>query len=236
MRRSDEHDPDRTTYGTWTAQYLGRIRIELDRPYAYLEHHLLLPDTGAAWALTNGTTRNVAIAHTASLELPTRLRHFHGRRVPVQAPRDTVAAGRPGAGTPGVVTPSRDVTRPLWSMIAGGGCFSSGPPQGLCKGMLGPLDQLQAICAGRRLMIGFDRGGSYPKTFSELRDRGLDWVTYRRAPLLAPAVKPRLSWVTVDGRRHYVRVADERVELDGYGQCLGSFRCMSMAAFALGRS
>jgi hypothetical protein len=83
--------------------------------------------------------------------------------------------------------------------------------------MLGPLDQLQQICGERRVMIGFDRGGSYPKVFSDLRDRGLDWVTYRRAPLPAPAVKPRSSWVTIDGRRHSLRVADEQVELDGYG-------------------
>ena len=62
-------------------------------------------------------------------------------------------------------------------------CFSSGPPQGLATGMLGPLDQLREICGERPVMIGFDRGGSYPKVFSELRDRGLDWVSYRRAPL-----------------------------------------------------
>ncbi len=98
-------------------------------------------------------------------------------------------------------------------------CFSSGPPQGLSTGMLGPLDQLQAICGQRPLMIGFDRGGSYPKVFTELRERGIDWVTYRRAPLAAVTVKPRGSWVKRDGRRHYVRVADERVELDGYGEC-----------------
>lgn len=96
-------------------------------------------------------------------------------------------------------------------------CFASGPPQGLAAGMLGPLDQLQQICGERRVMIGFDRGGSYPKVFSDLRDRGLDWVTYRRARLAAPAVKPRSSWVTIDGRRHSLRVADEQVELDGYG-------------------
>jgi len=96
-------------------------------------------------------------------------------------------------------------------------CFSSGPPQGLSSGMLGPLDQLREICGERRLMIGFDRGGSYPNVFSDLRDRGLDWVTYRRAPLAAPTVKPRNSWVELDGRRHYLRVADEQVQLDGYG-------------------
>ncbi len=96
-------------------------------------------------------------------------------------------------------------------------CFSSGPPEGLCKGMLSPLDQLQAICAGRRVMVGFDRGGSYPKAFSAVRERGFDWVTYRRAPLATPTVKPRASWVEIDGRRHYLRVADEIVELEGYG-------------------
>src|SRR5450755_2473536 len=83
--------------------------------------------------------------------------------------------------------------------------------------MLGPLDQLRAICGERPLMIGFDRGGAYPKAFTVLRDRGMDWVTYRRAPLAAATVEPRSSWVRIDGRRHYLRVADEQVELDGYG-------------------
>jgi hypothetical protein len=98
-------------------------------------------------------------------------------------------------------------------------CFASGPPQGLCSGMLGPLDQLREICGDRPLMVGFDRGGSYPKAFTELRDRGIDWVTYRRAPLAAPTARPRSSWVTIDDRRHYVRVSDELVSLDEYGEC-----------------
>jgi hypothetical protein len=96
-------------------------------------------------------------------------------------------------------------------------CFASGPPQGLATVMLDPVDQLREICGGRPVMIGFDRGGAYPKAFTALRDRGLDWVTYRRAPLATATVTPRSSWVTVDGRRHYVRVADELVELDEYG-------------------
>ncbi len=96
-------------------------------------------------------------------------------------------------------------------------CFASAPPQGLAAGMLGPLEQLRAICGERPVMIGFDRGGSFPKAFGELRDRGWDWVTYRRAPLATPTVKPRGSWVALDGRRRDLRVADEIVELDGYG-------------------
>ncbi len=98
-------------------------------------------------------------------------------------------------------------------------CFASGSPQGLSGAMLDPVDQLLEICDGRPLMLGFDRGGAYPKTFCELRDRGIDWITYRRAPLAVPTVKPRRSWVRLDGQRHYVRVADELVELDGYGKC-----------------
>ena len=98
-------------------------------------------------------------------------------------------------------------------------CFASGPPRGLATGMLDPVDQLLEICAGRRLMVGFDRGGSYPKAFSALRDRGVDWVTYRRAPLAVPAVAPRRSWVRIDGRRRFMRVADEIVELGDYGAC-----------------
>ena len=98
-------------------------------------------------------------------------------------------------------------------------CFASGPPQGLASGMLHPVDQLQAICGDRSLMVGFDRGGAYPQAFTELRDRGIDWVTYRRAPLAAPTVKPQRSWVVVDGHRRYMRVADELVDLKGYGSC-----------------
>ncbi len=99
-----------------------------------------------------------------------------------------------------------------------GVCFASGPPEGLCKGMLSPLDQLREICGQRRVMVGFDRGGAYPKAFTAIRERDMDWVTYRRAPLATPTVKPRASWVEIDGCRRYLHVADELVELDGYGQ------------------
>jgi hypothetical protein len=96
-------------------------------------------------------------------------------------------------------------------------CFASGSPDGLCKGMLSPLDQLREICGDRRVLVGFDRGGSFPKAFKALRERGFDWITYRRAPLAATTVKPRRSWVEIDGYRRYLRVADEIVELEGYG-------------------
>ena len=86
-------------------------------------------------------------------------------------------------------------------------CFASGPPQGLSSGMLGPLDQLREICGDRPLMVGFDRGGSYPKAFTELRDRGIDWVTRRgRADVKPPREEPRAL-----GR------APQGQEIDGYG-------------------
>jgi hypothetical protein len=97
-------------------------------------------------------------------------------------------------------------------------CFASTPPSGLSKTMLDPLDALREIIGDRRVMIGFDRGGAYPKAFAELARRGYDWVTYRRAPLATPTVAPKRSWVVIDGRRHYLSVADEIVTLDGVGQ------------------
>ncbi len=98
-------------------------------------------------------------------------------------------------------------------------CFHTGPPRGLAEGMLDPLDQLLEISAGRPITVGFDRGGAYPKAFCALRDRGIDWVTYRRAPLAETTARPRTSWVQVDGTRRTIHVADERVEIDGYGEC-----------------
>ncbi|MGH7693104.1 MAG: putative transposase, partial [Candidatus Dormibacteria bacterium] len=56
------------------------------------------------------------------------------------------------------------------------------------------------------------------KVFGALRDADMDWVTYRRAPLVAPTVGPRWSWTMLEGRRVTTKVADEVVTLEGYGQ------------------
>jgi len=97
-------------------------------------------------------------------------------------------------------------------------CFSSGEPSGLSKTIHGVVGQLRAICGpDARLLVGFDRGGSYPVTFAKLADAGVDWVTYRRAPLVEPTAEPRWSWFNLDGRRHSYRIADEMVDLAGYG-------------------
>ncbi len=97
-------------------------------------------------------------------------------------------------------------------------CFSSGEPSGLSRTIHGVVAELRAICGpGARLLLGFDRGGSYPVTFAKLRDAGVDWVTYRRGALVEPTAPARWSWFALDGRRHSYRVADETVDLDGYG-------------------
>jgi Transposase DDE domain len=97
-------------------------------------------------------------------------------------------------------------------------CFSSGEPSGLSKSIHGVVAELRAICGpDARLVLGFDRGGSYPVCFAKLRDAGVDWVTYRRGQPVEPAAAPRWSWFNLDGRRHSYRTADEIIDLDGYG-------------------
>ena len=112
--------------------------------------------------------------------------------------------------------PGRDdtfVTDVNWRAI----CFASGEPRGLTKSLPEVLAQLIEICGGRRILLGFDRGGSYPVLFAKLAEEGVGFLTYRRAPLVTPGVAPTRSWVNVDGRRIVSRIADEMVELAGVG-------------------
>jgi transposase len=97
-------------------------------------------------------------------------------------------------------------------------CFSSGAPSGLSLTMFGPLEQLRGIVGERRVMIGFDRGGAYPKVFAELQRRGFDFVTYRRAPLKTPLAEVKRSWTLLGDKRCYMSVADETVALEGCGK------------------
>jgi len=105
--------------------------------------------------------------------------------------------------------------------------FTSGEPKGLSVSLPDALAALQAVLAdtaGRtatagpgRLLLGFDRGGAFPVTFAHCRDAEVDWVSYRRGPLVAPQSPPRRSWVARDGRRITMTVADETVQIAGYG-------------------
>lgn len=111
--------------------------------------------------------------------------------------------------------PGRDdtfVVDDTWRAV----CFASGEPRGLSVTLPEVLGQLKEVVGDRRVMVGFDRGGSYPKVFSALAEANMEWITWRRAPLALPTVAPKRSWVTVDGKRRSILVADEVVELKGY--------------------
>jgi hypothetical protein len=45
-------------------------------------------------------------------------------------------------------------------------------------------------------MLGFDRGGAYPSMFAACRTADVDWITYRRAPLIAPQHLPLTTTIT----------------------------------------
>jgi hypothetical protein len=114
--------------------------------------------------------------------------------------------------------PGRDdtvIVDDTWRAI----CFTSAAPSGLSATMFAPLDQLRAVIGDRRVMIGFDRGGSYPKVFAELKQRGFDFVSYRRAPLKTPGVAASRTWTVIDGVRCYKSVADETVALTASERC-----------------
>jgi len=96
--------------------------------------------------------------------------------------------------------------------------FSSAEPTGLSSTLPGVLAQLRTVIGPHApVLLGFDRGGAYPAAFRACRDAGADWVTYRRAPLVAATAPPKRSWTVRHGKRIIVTLADETVELKGYG-------------------
>jgi hypothetical protein len=111
--------------------------------------------------------------------------------------------------------PGRDdtfVVDDTWRAV----CFASGEPRGLSVTLPEVLGQLKEIVGDRRIMVGFDRGGSYPKVFTALAEQHMEWITWRRAPLPAPTATPKRSWVVIDGVRSIMVLADELVTLNGY--------------------
>ena len=97
--------------------------------------------------------------------------------------------------------------------------FGSGEPTGLSTTLPAVLTQLRALIGpDAPVLLGFDRGGAYPVTFTACRDAGADWVTYRRAPLADTTATPRRSWTVRDGKRIDLTLADESVQIKGYGQ------------------
>jgi hypothetical protein len=96
--------------------------------------------------------------------------------------------------------------------------FGSGEPTGLASNLPGVLAQLRAVLGPQApILLGFDRGGSYPSAFTTCRQAGAHWVSYRRAPLAATTATPVQATVTRGGAAVMVMLADEMVQIKGYG-------------------
>ena len=99
--------------------------------------------------------------------------------------------------------------------------FATGEPSGLSATLPGVLAQLrQVLGAEAKIMLGFDRGGSYPVAFRAIRDARAGWVTWRRGPLAPVTAAPRRYWAARgDGKPAEVLwLADETVQIKDYGQ------------------
>lgn len=97
-------------------------------------------------------------------------------------------------------------------------CFTTGEPSGLTKTLPPALAELRQIVGPHaKLMLAFDRGGSYPSVFTACRDAGVDWITYRRAPLATPTRLPVLTTVVRDGKPAQLAWCEEMVTIDDYG-------------------
>src|SRR5665647_2707969 len=97
--------------------------------------------------------------------------------------------------------------------------FASGEPAGLASNLPGVLRQLRAVLGpDAPILLGFDRGGSYPCVFTTCREAGADWVSYARAPLAATTANPTAATITRSGVQvQVVLLADEMVQIKGYG-------------------
>ncbi len=96
--------------------------------------------------------------------------------------------------------------------------FTTGEPSGLTKTLPAALAELRQVTGPTaKIMLGFDRGGSYPSVFSACRDAAVDWITYRRAPLAVTRHLPLAAATTRNGTAQPVAYTDEMVTIDGYG-------------------
>src|SRR5260370_25656344 len=70
-------------------------------------------------------------------------------------------------------------------------CFADGEPSGLSATLPPALTQLrQVLGPDAQILLGFDRGGSYPPVFRAIRRQHARRVTWPRAPLPPPAAPP----------------------------------------------
>ena len=100
-------------------------------------------------------------------------------------------------------------------------CFADGEPSGLSATLPPALAQLQDVLGSdAKILLGFDRGGSYPQVFRAVRDQHANWVTWRRGPLAPVAAAPRRFWAARgDGKpAEVLHLADETVTIKDYGE------------------
>ena len=96
--------------------------------------------------------------------------------------------------------------------------FSSGEPTSLSSNLPEVLDQLRAVLGpDAPILLAFDRGGAYPSAFTACHNAGAHWVTYRRAPLTELTTEPHQSQVVRSTTTVTVMLAEEIVEINGYG-------------------
>jgi Transposase DDE domain len=101
-------------------------------------------------------------------------------------------------------------------------CFADGEPSGLSATLPPVLAQLrQVLGTDAKILLGFDRGGSCPQVFRDIRDARADWVTWRRVPLAPVTAAPRRYFTARgDGRpAEALHLADETVQIKDYGPC-----------------
>jgi hypothetical protein len=73
--------------------------------------------------------------------------------------------------------------------------FATGDPSGLAATLPDALAQLrQVLGAEAKILLGFDRGGSYPVALRGIRDAHADWIIWRRGPLAPVTAAPRRYW------------------------------------------
>src|SRR5512144_2140310 len=99
-------------------------------------------------------------------------------------------------------------------------CFATGEPSGLSTTLPGALAQLRAVVGPQaKIMLGFDRGGSYPTVFTTCRDAGVDWLTWRRGALAETTTEPvRRFRVDPAGTVQAITLADEMITIKDYGE------------------
>ena len=82
----------------------------------------------------------------------------------------------------------------------------------------GVLAQLrQVLGPDAPILLGFDQGGAHPSAFTTCRDGGAGWVSYRRGPLVATTATPVQATIWRAGAAVQVMLADEAVQIKGYG-------------------